>query len=183
MRPTLTALAILGLCLPVAALAQATHPAPAKPQAAKPVTAAGGTPIGTFDQWIAATYQDSGKTMCYALTKAVSSSPALPGRGPVVMTVTAQEPGRETVAIKSGYAYPAKATVTMRVEKATLNFYTYQRSAFAHDGHAAVVTFGKGTQAVARGPGPKGPAMVTDTFSLKGFDAALAAIQKACSGK
>lgn len=182
MRATLLLIpAVLGVSLVIPALAETGHPVPAKPVAAKPAVN-GPTPIGTWEKWTAATYQDAGKTVCYALTRAAASSPALPGRGQPVLTVTIRPPGREYVAISAGYTYPPKATVAVRVEKTSLDFYTSQRSAFAHDGHAAVLAFGKGMQAVAKGPGPRG-APVTDMFSLAGFDSAYAAILKACPAK
>jgi hypothetical protein len=44
------------------------------------------------------------------------------------------------------------------------------------------VALAKGSRAIARSPGPK-DVSVTDTFSLKGFEAAYAAIVKACPAK
>ena len=147
----------------------AAHPAPAAPHA-----------IGRFEDWTAATHQEAGQMVCYAFTRAASSTPPLPGRGDVVLTVT-QRPGgaRDAVAISAGFAYGPNAEVTMQVEGTTLPFYTNQRSAFARDGHAAVGAFERGRQAVAKSPGPRGTA-VTDTFPLRGFSPAYAAINKAC---
>jgi hypothetical protein len=72
----------------------------------------------------------------------------------------------------------------MQIEGAAGNhpFYTSQRSAFARDGHAVVGAFERGRLAVAKSPGPRNAA-VTDTFSLRGFSPAYAAMNKACSGK
>jgi hypothetical protein len=137
--------------------------------------------IGRFDDWQAATHQEAGQPVCYALTRAAASAPKLPGRGDVVMTVTERSSGRDAVAISAGFAYPANAEVTVRAEQETLPFYTAQRSAFARDGHAAVAAFMKARQAVARSPSARGT--VTDTFSLRGFSAAYAAITRACPAK
>jgi hypothetical protein len=149
-----------------------SHPTPAAPRA-----------IGKFEDWTAATHQEAGQTVCYAFTRATTSSPPLPGRGDVVLTVT-QRPGgaRDAVAISAGFAYTANAEVTVQVESTALPFYTAQRSAFARDGHAAVAAFERGRQAVAKSPGLRN-ATVTDTFNLRGFSPALAAINKACPGK
>ncbi len=119
--------------------------------------------------------------VCYAFTRATSSTPPVPGRGDVVLTVT-QRPGgiRDAVAISAGFTYPANAEVGVQVEAIALPFYTAQRSAFARDGHAAVAAFEKGRQAVAKSPGPRNIS-VTDTFNLRGFSPAFAAINKACS--
>ncbi len=187
--PTLSAplacLLTLGLLLAAGpALAQTAAAPVAKPAAktaAKPVAAAGPKKIGVFDDWTAATNKEAGQTVCYAFTRAKTSAPAVAGRGDVVLTVTERPGGpaaRDAVAISAGFTYAANAAVTVNVDPATLDFYTAQRSAFARDGHAAVQAFTKGKQAVAHSPGAKAP--VVDTFSLKGFGAAYAAIVKAC---
>ncbi len=151
--------------------------APAHPAAA---AAAGPKKIGEFGDWIAATHSESGQSVCYAFTRVQSSTPTLPGRGAVVLTVTERPSGRDAVAIEAGFAYPANATITLQVDQAGLEFYTSGRNAFARDGKATVTAFGKGSRAIARSPAPKD---VTDTFSLKGFTQAYAAIVKACPAK
>ena len=164
------------LALPLAAPpVLAAQPAKATAKTAKP----GPKKIGTFDDWTAATNKEAGQTVCYAFTRAQASTPALAGRGDVVLTVTERPGGRDAVAISAGFAYAANAAATLEVDGASLDFYTAQRSAFARDGHAATQAFLKGNKAVAHSPGPKGAA-VADTFSLKGFAAAYAAIVKAC---
>jgi hypothetical protein len=171
--PCLCAVALL-LALPAAA--ESKKPAPAHPTAA----AAGPKSIGKFEDWTAATHTESGQTVCYAFTRAQSSAPALPGRGAVVLTVTERSSGRDAVAIEAGFAYAPSAAVTVQVDQAGLEFYTSGRNAFAREGKATVSAFGKGSRAIARSPAPK---EVTDTFSLKGFGQAYAAIVKACPAK
>jgi hypothetical protein len=171
----------LSAALTMPAVAQTRKPTP-PPAHPAPAAAAGPKSIGKFDDWTAATHQESGQTVCYAFTRAQSSAPALAGRGPVVLTVTERPSGRDAVAIEAGFAYGANAAVTMQVDQTALDFYTDKRNAFARDGKAVVVAFQKGSRAIARSPGPK-DAQVTDTFSLKGFSAAYAAIVKACPGK
>ena len=41
----------------------------------------------------------------------------------------------------------------------------------------------KAEQALARSPGPRDGQMIVDTFSLRGFSAAYAAINKACPAR
>jgi hypothetical protein len=166
------------LALPAAAADTKKPAAAAHPAAA--AVAAGPKMIGKFDDWTAATHQESGASVCYAFTRAQSSAPPLPNRGAVVLTVTERASGRDAVAIEAGFAYPANATVTLQVDQAGLEFYTAGRNAFARDGKAAVTAFGKGSRAIARSPAPK---EITDTFSLKGFAQAYAAIVKACPAK
>jgi invasion protein IalB len=168
----------LALLLAVPAAAQTKKSAPS----VHPVAPAGPKSIGKFDDWTAATHQEGGQTVCYAFTRVQSSAPALPGRGAVILTVTERTSGRDAVAIESGFAYAPNAAVTVQVDQAGLEFYTAQRAAFARDGKAAVSALHKGSRAIARSPGPK-EVSVTDTFSLKGFGPAYAAIVKACPAK
>jgi len=176
-HPLLIAAALA--CLATRAMAQApkppTHPAPA---------AAAATPkrLGTFEEWTAATHQEGSTTVCYALTYPSHSAPAVPGRGEVVLTVTERPTGRDEVALSAGFPYASGATVTVQVDQTALDFYTAQRNAFARDGRAVIAAFAKGSTAQVRSPGPRETAVV-DTFSLRGFSAAYAAINKACPPK
>ena len=159
--------------LPVAAVAK-------KPAAAAHATPAAPKKIGDFGDWVAATHQEGGQTVCYAFTRAQTSAPALSGRGPVILTVTERASGRDAVAIEAGLTYAANAAVTVQADRTALEFYTAGRNAFARDGKAAVAAFDKAPRAVARSPAPK---EVADTFSLKGFSEAYKAIVKACPAK
>ena len=97
--------------------------------------------IGKFDDWVAATHQESGQTVCYAFARVQSSTPVLPGRGPAVLTVTERPSGRDAVAMEAGFSYAPNAAVTVQVDQTGLDFYTAQRNAFARDGKAAVTAF------------------------------------------
>ncbi len=157
-----------------------THPAPkAAPASVAPKS------IGTWDKWAAATHPEGGQLVCYAFTRATSSTPAIPGRDDVVLTVTERPGSRDAVAISAGYAYPKDAPrdagVEAQVEGTKLPFYTAGRSAFARDDKAAVAAFQKGREVVVHAPAPKG--QVTDNFSLRGFSGAYAAIIKECPAK
>jgi predicted SnoaL-like aldol condensation-catalyzing enzyme len=177
MRPTVVLLALV-LAVPVAA--QPKKPAaPSHPEAASSVA----KKLGGFEDWIAATHQESGQTVCYAFTYAKHSTPVISGRDPVVLTVTERAGGRDAVAISAGFDYGKNAAVNMQVDTTGLDFYTAQRNAFARDGKAAVAAFSKAAQAQARSPGPRDGQLVVDTFSLRGFSAAYAAITKACPAR
>jgi len=139
--------------------------------------------LGDYDDWIAATHQESGQTVCYAFVRAKNSVPALPGRGEVILTVTQRPSLRDTVAISAGFPFRKDATVTMQVDTSGLDFYTAQSSAFAKDGRAVVAAFRRGEEALARSPGPRDGQTIVDTFSLRGFKAAYAEINKACPPK
>ena len=156
---------------------------PAKPApTAKAAPVAGPKQIGKFDDWTAATHQEAGAMVCYAFTRAQTSSPAVPGRGAVIITITQRPTLRDAVAIEAGFSFAAGAAVAVQVDQTGLEFYTDKRNAFARDGKAVTAAFSKSARAVARSPGPHN-AQVTDTFSLKGFVPAYAAINKACPPK
>jgi hypothetical protein len=177
MRTRLFVLAglLTGLAVPVLAQpARATHP-PAPPANAP-------KKLGSFDDWTAATHQEGGATVCYAFTYSTNSVPKLPGRGEVVLTVTERPGARDEVALSAGFAYAPGATVTVQVEQTGFDFYTAQRNAFGRDGKAVVGALQKGKEALARSPGPR-ETRVVDTFSLRGFSAAYAAINKACPAR
>lgn len=139
--------------------------------------------FGRFGDWRAATHQEAGQLVCYAYTQAIKSNPALPGRGAVTLTVTQRPAGpRDAVAVTPGFAYQANAAVAVSVDGTAHDFYAAQRSAFARDGKAAVQGFLKGKIVLVRSPNAKS-GVISDSFSLKGFAAAYAAINKACPQK
>ena len=72
------------------------------------------------------------------------------------------------------------AAVTVQVDQAGARFLHRQRYAFARDGKAPCAAFRKARQAVAALAGRREGRDRVDTFSLSGFTAAYAAIDKAC---
>jgi len=160
---------------------------PAAKPAAKPAPAAAAAPagpktIGSFDEWMAATYVEGGQTVCYAFTKAKSSAPAIPGRGESVLTVTQRTALRDAVALTAGFEYAANAVADLDIDKTKVELYTAKRAAFARDGHAVVQALAKATKVTARSAHPQKKEVV-DTFGLKGFNKAYEAISKACPAK
>jgi hypothetical protein len=174
-------LVLLAASVPSFASAQVRPHASTRPAASRSAAQAPKS-IGKFDDWQAATHQEAGQLVCYAFTRATASQPSIPGRGDVVLTVTQRTGGRDAVAISAGFAYPPSTEVQVGVDASQMPFYTANRSAFARDGKVAVGAFGKGRQAVALSPGPRN-IQVSDTFSLRGFNPAYAAINKACPAK
>ena len=177
MRFLIALIFLTGLSLPIAWSQTKPQAAAAAADAAPPKV------FGKFGDWRAATHEEAGQLVCYAYTAAQKSTPALAGRGTVTLTVTQRPLGpRDAVAVSPGFAYAANAAVTASVDGAALEFYAAQRSAFARDGRAAVQMFLKGNTVQVRSPNPKS-VVIADGFSLKGFSAAYAAINKACPPK
>ena len=178
MQLRIAPLLCLSLLLAASAAAQQKKEPPRQPAA----TSGAPKAIGTFDDWIAATHGDGAQMVCYALSRAQTSTPKLPGRGEVVLTVSERATVRDTVAIEAGFDYAKDAAVTVQIDQTGLDFYTRGHDAYARDPKAAVAAFQRGDRAIARSPGPH-KEQVTDTFSLKGFSAAYAAVVKACPEK
>ncbi len=169
-----TALAVVPAATPAVTRVNASPAAaPAPARVWSPV------PIGRYGDWQAATHQESGQTVCYALTYATSSQPLFQGRGHVVLTVAMRPHNRDAVAILLGYSVLPHAGASVQAGGKHLHLYLEGRSAFAPHGHDAVEAFEAGKQAVGSFPGPRGLTL-TDVFSLNGFAAAYAAIVKAC---
>jgi hypothetical protein len=176
MRQIIASLALV-LSVVAPALAQAPGHKPEEKGPPRPKE------LGKFDDWIAATHDESGQTVCYAFVPAKNSVPTLPNRGQIILTVTQRPAGRDAVAITAGYTYPKGAAVTMQVGTTGFDFYTSGSDAFARDGHAVVAAFQKRDQALTRAPGLREGQVIADTYSLRGFSAAYAAITKACPPK
>lgn len=171
-RHRLIRLAVLAglLALPAAA---ATHRKP------PPKPASGVQQLGKFENWTAVTRQENGETICYVFSYPAASAPAIAGRGRPALTVTDRSSGRDTVAFSAGFNFPAESEPSLEVGQNALPFYSVERNAFARDGAAAAEALRKGRLALMRSPGPQG-SQVVDTFGLRGFEQAYAAIQKAC---
>jgi len=134
--------------------------------------------LGEFGAWTAAVHRERGQKLCFAFTRAQRMSHP---RSNVVLTVTHRPQGRDQVAIASGYTYPRNATVSVAVGRTQLPFFTEGSAAYARDGRRTVAAFRGGAEAVARGPRAAGRrGTVTDTFNLRGFSAAYAAINREC---
>jgi invasion protein IalB len=137
--------------------------------------------IGEFNDWTAAALGSGAQQVCYAFTRPQGASQGAPAnRGVVMLTVTHRPEGRDQVALRAGYRYPANAAVEVTVGTTQLPFYTAGSDAFARDAAAAIAAFRRGATATAVGPAPAGGGRVTDTFSLRGFTAAYEAISREC---
>ena len=159
--------------------ARAQQPKPAAPAAPAKPAQAGPRQLGKFEDWTAAIHQEGGQKVCYAFSRAQNSTPATPGRGDVVLTVTQRAAGRDAVALTAGFAYASGVEVMVQIDQTGHPFYTSQRSAFSRQGAAAVAAMKTGRMVIARSPGPN-KIQVVDTFSLKGFAQAYGVIVKEC---
>lgn len=149
-------------------------PTPAPP-AERPAPRA----IGAWADWEAFEVWEAGGAVCYALSRPFSSIPAVAGRDEPTLTVT-RRPGRDdAVSVTAGRAGMDDVAVEMRVGSSLFAFDAVPGGAFARDGAAVATAMERGLQAVAHFTKPGG-ARATDTYSLRGFRAAYAAVRRAC---
>jgi hypothetical protein len=133
--------------------------------------------LGKYGDWIAATYQQGGQTVCYAFTRARGVGQEASASAPL-LTITERPSSRDEVAITGGPAYPKDASVMLQAGSAGIEMYAAGHDAFARDPKAAVAGLRRSGQAVLRTQSHG-----ADTFSLQGFAQAYEAIVKACPAK
>lgn len=135
---------------------------------------------GKYGQWTAASYGQGQDKVCYAFVHVQSSSPAIPSRGKVMLTVSERHDVHNEVSVTAGYDYPRDAKVTLTVGTQSFPLYTQRNVAFSSAGAQAVAAFKIGNSATVVSPLPHGQGHVSDMFSLAGFSDAYNAIVKAC---
>ena len=190
-RGLLAGLVAAGLALTSlvpAAMAAGAAAAPAAPAAA-PVAApaATATPanLGTFKSWTAWKGTDANGPICYASSDPTSSLPAGVKRDPVHFLVINRKGLGTKNEVQTLIGYPFKKDGK---PMATIDAKSY---AMVADGAAAwlastgdepgfVATLKTGTKLVVKGTSQRGTD-TTDTYTLAGVKAALAAVDKACS--
>jgi hypothetical protein len=99
----------------------------------------------------------------------------------VLITNRPSEGKRGIVSVNPGYQYEDGSTVLLTVGRRQFHLFTAGGSAWANDGDdpQIVAAIRGGSTLVVTGKMKGGPA-TTDTFSLRGFIPALAALDHAC---
>lgn len=145
--------------------------------------------LGVFGNWTAYS-TGSGNTMtCYAMSKPRAMQPKNAKRAAIYLMVS-DWPGRKVKAepeIVPGYEYKESAPVTLAVGSDKFNFFPRNE---AKSGTAWLKSLGEndklidtmkdGVSAVAAGTSSRGTKSV-DTYSLAGFNDALAKIHAVCN--
>lgn len=135
--------------------------------------------LRVFGHWSVAVDVEDGQKLCYAYTTPTRMTHR---RRNVHLSVMHGSQGRNQIGLSSGYRYPRGASVGATVGRTRLPFQADGDWAYARNGRAAVAAFRAGSEAVLRGPRAAGRprGTVVDTFSLRGFTAAYAAINREC---
>lgn len=145
--------------------------------------------LGVFGNWTAYT-QGEGETMsCFAMSQPRAVEPKRAKRSAIYLIVT-DWPGKKIKAepeIVPGYEYKDKAPVMLEIGADKFTFFARNEekngSAWLEslaDSPRLIDTLSKGVSAVAIGTSRRGTKTV-DTYSLAGFNEALAKIHAACN--
>jgi hypothetical protein len=149
--------------------------------------AAGSRVIGAFKDWSAHLFAEKKGKICYVHSRPKKSEGDYTRRGDAYIQVThrAGDRTRDEVSVTAGYAYRKDSEVTMLIDGKKFSLFTDDDTAWGGDARtdSALVTAMKaGTSMTVRGTSARGT-LTTDTYSLAGFTAAHAAIDKACDAQ
>jgi hypothetical protein len=138
---------------------------------------------GLYYDWSLYGMQESGNLACYLASGLERSSDNVPRRRPAVILITSRpsEGRKEIVSVSPGYKYEDGSAVLMTIGRKQFHLFTAGSTAWAAEGddQPIVTAIRSARTLVVTGRMDKGPT-TTDTFSLKGFAAALAALDQAC---
>ena len=155
-----------------------------------PASAQQANVLGVFNNWSAFTAGSGSNLTCYAMSKPRATTPKTASRGAIFLIVT-DYPARRVKAeaeIVPGYAYKDNEVVSLGVGSEKFAFFGRTDSAKAGaawiknlgDNNALIKAMSEGVSAVAIGKSARGTRTV-DTYSLAGFNDALAKIHDACN--
>lgn len=148
-----------------------------------PAVAQNPRPIGSYGDWQALTFEESGKSGCYAIAEPTRKEGNYTSRDDVYALVT-HRPADDKInvfTVIAGYTYQNESTVTLEVGDEKFSLKTNENTAWAsdEDDPRIVEALKKGTGMVVRGVSSRGTE-TTDTYSLTGFTKAYNAIGEAC---
>ena len=140
--------------------------------------------IDNFDDWSAFAEVEAGNKVCYAGGFPKKAEGKYKTRGDTFTMVT-HRPAEKTlyvVSIRAGYVHKKDSEVTVTIGERTFRLFTEEGFAWASDAkmdRALTAAMKAGSAMVVKGISGRGTE-TTDTYSLKGFTAAINAVNKAC---
>lgn len=145
------------------------------------------TPLGVFNDWSAFRDTSGANPVCYVGSLPKKSAGTYSQRGNTYIQVTHRPADKsfDVISVTAGYAYQPKSQVEVDIDGKDFALYTDGGLAWAKDNaldSRLVATMRSGRQLTVRGTSSRGT-LTTDTYSLAGFTAAHAAIEKACPRK
>ncbi len=138
---------------------------------------------GAYNDWSLYELQENGNPTCYLSSGLERSSDNVPRKRPAVVLITNRpaEGRKGVVNVDPGYIYEDGSTVLMTIGRRQFHLFARGGSAWAEDADDPLIiaAIRGGSTLVVTGRMKGGPA-TTDTFSLRGFGTALAALDRAC---
>lgn len=141
--------------------------------------------IGTFDSWLAYSYDAADSKVCYVSASPSQSEPKNAKRDPAFFLVThmpgRKPPVRGEVSTIIGYPFKEGQPVKLTIDDTSYDMFSKGDTAWVDTGtdKKIVAAMKAGKSLKVSGTSWRGTQTV-DTYSLDGISAALAAIDKAC---
>ena len=140
--------------------------------------------LSTHGKWLAQTYKENGKPVCFMSAKPEKSDGNYKARGEVLFMITHRPAERafEVVSVVAGYQYLPDSDAVLTIGGKKFNLFTNGERAWARDGQtdkAIAQLLMKGSAMTVKGTSSRNN-VTTDTFSLSGFTAAHKSISDKC---
>ncbi|WP_029010323.1 invasion associated locus B family protein [Azospirillum halopraeferens] len=143
--------------------------------------------LGSFRDWNAFSFDESGQTVCYMSSQPQKKEPGNVRRGDIYALVT-HRPAENTfdvVSIIVGYPFRKNSEASIAIDGKDFALFTDGETAWARDAatdRAIVDAMRAGRNMVVKGVSARGT-NTTDTYSLMGVSDAYDALVKACNVK
>lgn len=156
----------------------------ALPLAAGPAEAADPRILGSFGDWTAYAYKEPAGKVCYMASQPRKAEGDYTQRGDIFALLTHRpaEKSLNVVSIVAGYPFKDGSEVDLKIDRNNWSLFTQGDRAWARDSKtdAAIAdALRKGSSMVVKGTSSRGT-KTTDSYSLKGSNAAYEAIAKEC---
>ncbi len=143
--------------------------------------------LGTFKDWKAQTFKESGKNVCTMWSEPTESAGEYKKRGPVYIFVTHRPYANrvDEISINIGYTFKKAAPVGISIGSKEYALFSDGDTAWTRtskEDRRLVRAMRAGSKLTISGVSSRGT-KTTDTFSLSGFTAAYNAITKACKAR
>ena len=140
--------------------------------------------LGTFGDWSAYAYTDSGNKVCYMASTPIKAEGKYTKRGDIIAFITHRpaEGTKNEFSYMTGYPYKDSGNATVAINNSKFTLFTQGESAWTTDASTdkkLIESIRKGSRMIVKGQSKRGT-LTTDTFSLKGSAAAHEAINKEC---
>ena len=140
--------------------------------------------LGSFGDWTAVADGEGKKRLCYigSVPKKAEGKYTTRGDAHFLVTHRPADKVKGEISVSAGYTYKEGRDAEAEIDGKKFKLFTRGENAWAYDAasdKAMVAAMKSGKQLIVHGMSSRGTA-TTDTYSLAGFTAALAASDKAC---